>query len=75
MEKRGTLRGEWHKGDMWIPLPDDADAVSSTSGRKRKLDEQKGPTYAPSSLDRYALALSCLVLFLSKFCRGNLIGF
>ncbi len=75
MEKRGTLRGEWHKGDRWIPLPDDADAVSSTSGKKRKLEKQKAPTYAPSSLDRYALALSYLVLFLSRSCRGDLSGF
>ncbi len=66
MEKRGTLRGEWHRGDRWIPLPDDADAVSSTSGKRRKLDKQKG-LHAPSSLDRYALALSYLVLFLCKF--------
>jgi len=75
MEKRGTLLGEWHKGDRWIPLPDDADAGSSASGKKRKLDARKGPAHAPSSLDRYALALSYLVLFLSKFCRGDLSGF
>ncbi len=73
MEKRGTHCGEWHKGDRWIPLPDDADAVSNTSGKKRKLDKQKGPTHAPSSLD--ALALSYLVVFLSRFCRGDLSGF
>ncbi len=72
MEKRGTLCGEWHKGDRWIPLPDDADAVSNTSGKKRKLD--KWALHAPASVDRYALALVFGALPL-KFCRGKLSGF